>query len=115
MAQVALAEGHRLNDMYSQRLAVVAMIEAARNEGRHRLALDHFTELRRLSAAAYEAEEIRTLQHLDRYDDAEAMLAKIREAHDDVDSQLPRCCMRRCGKITSSPGWMLQKLARARC
>jgi DNA-binding CsgD family transcriptional regulator len=89
MARVALAEGNRLNDNYSQRLAVVALIEAARNEGRHRLALAHFTDLRRLSDTAYQAEEIRTLQHLDRYDDAEAMLAKIREAHVDVDTQLP--------------------------
>lgn len=89
LAQVALAEGYRLNDIYSQRLAVVALIEIARNEGRHRLALDRFTDLRRLSDSAYEAEEIRTLQHLDRYDDAEAMLAKIREATADVDSQLP--------------------------
>lgn len=89
MAQVALAEGRRLGDAYSQRLAVVALIEAARNEGRHRLALAHFADLRRLSDTAYEAEEIRTLQHLDRYDEAEAMLAKIREAHDDVDHLLP--------------------------
>ena len=89
MAQVALAEGNRLKDNHSQRLAVVALIEAARNEGRHRLALAHFTDLRRLSDTAYQAEEIRTLQHLDRYDDAEAMLAKIREASDDVDRLLP--------------------------
>ena len=89
MAQVALAEGQRLKDGYSQRLAVVALIEAARNEGRHRLALDRFTDLRRLSDRAYEAEEIRTLQHLDRYDEAEAMLAKIREAQNDIDRLLP--------------------------
>ena len=89
MARVALAEGHRLEDTYSQRLAVIALIEVARNEGRHRLALDHFAHLRRLSDSAYQAEEIRTLQQLDRYDDAEAMLAKIREAQDDVDSLLP--------------------------
>ncbi len=89
MAQAALAEGHRLDDTYSQRLAVVALIETARNEGRHRLALDRFSQLRRLSDSAYEAEEIRTLQHLDRYDDAEAMLAKIREAQEDADSQAP--------------------------
>jgi len=86
MAQVAFAEGNRLNDNYSQRLAVVALIEAARNEGRHRLALTHFSDLRRLSDTAYLAEEIRTLQHLDRYDDAEAMLVKAREAGDDIDS-----------------------------
>ncbi|WP_319451051.1 MULTISPECIES: helix-turn-helix transcriptional regulator [unclassified Mycobacterium] len=89
MADDALAEGRRLGDFYSQRLAVVALIENARNEGRHRLALDRFTDLRRLSDSAYQAEEIRTLQHLDHYDDAEAMLIKIREASDDVDKALP--------------------------
>ncbi|MEU0498484.1 AAA family ATPase [Mycobacterium sp. NPDC006124] len=89
MAQAALAEGRRVGDDYSQRLAVIALIEAARNEGRHRLALDRFADLRRLSDTAYEVEEIRTLQHLDAYDDAEALLAKIREAHDDVDELLP--------------------------
>ena len=81
--------GRSLGDIYSQRLAVIALIENARNEGRHRLALDRFTELRRLSDSAYQAEEIRTLQHLDHYDDAEAMLVKIREASDDVDKLLP--------------------------
>ena len=89
MAHAALAEGRRIADEYSQRLAVVALIEAARNEGRHRLALDYFADLRRLSDTAYEAEEIRTLQHLDAYDDAEALLTKIREAQDDVDELLP--------------------------
>jgi DNA-binding CsgD family transcriptional regulator len=89
MANEALAQGRRLADVYSQRLAVVALIENARNEGRHRLALDRFTDLRRLSDTAYQAEEIRTLQHLDLYDDAEAALAKIREAQDDVDGRLP--------------------------
>jgi DNA-binding CsgD family transcriptional regulator len=89
MAHSALAEGRRLNDLQTQRLAVVALIEAARNEGRHRLALDRFSDLRRLSDWAHHAEEIRTLQHLDRYDDAEAMLAKLRDAHDDVDALLP--------------------------
>lgn len=89
LANSALAEGRRLNDLQSQRLAVVALIEAARNEGRHRLALDRFADLRRLSDWAHHAEEIRTLQHLDRYDDAEAMLAKLRDAHDHVDTLLP--------------------------
>ncbi|MGY4652546.1 AAA family ATPase [Mycobacterium sp. URHB0021] len=89
LAQAALAEGLRLADTQSQRLAVIALIEAARNEGRHQLALEHFSDLRRLSAWAHQAEEIRTLQHLDRYDDAEAMLAKIRDAQDAVDRLLP--------------------------
>ncbi|MDT5311040.1 MAG: hypothetical protein QOE74_60 [Mycobacterium sp.] len=89
MAHNALAEGRRIKDVYSERLAVVALIETARNVGRHRLALDRFTDLRRLSDRSYEAEEIRTLQHLDAYDDAEALLAKIRDAQDDVDKLLP--------------------------
>jgi DNA-binding CsgD family transcriptional regulator len=89
MAHNAFAEGNRIADVYSQRLAVVALIEAARNEGRHRLALDHFADLRRLSDTAYEAEEIRTLQHLDAYDDAEALLAKSQDAQHDVDKLLP--------------------------
>ena len=88
-ARAALAEGRRVDDVYAQRLAVVALIEAARNEGRHRVALDLFSDLRRLSDSAYQAEEIRTLQHLDMYDDAEAMLAKIREAHAGADELLP--------------------------
>ncbi len=89
MAHDALGAGRRLGDAHSQRFAVVALIEAARNEGRHRLALDRFNDLRRLSDSAYEAEEIRTLQLLDCYDDAEAMLAKIREAQDGVENLLP--------------------------
>ena len=89
MIRRALAEGNRLGDNQTRRFAVVASIEAARNEGRHRLALERFADLRRLSDDAYVAEEIRTLQHLDRFDEAEAMLAKIRDAHDDVDRQLP--------------------------
>ena len=51
--------------------------------------MDRFNDLRRLSDSAYEAEEIRTLQLLDCYDDAEAMLAKIREAQDGVENLLP--------------------------
>lgn len=65
MAQNALVEGRRIEDVHALRLAVVALVEAARNEGRHSLALDRFADLRRLSDTAYEAEEIRTLQHLD--------------------------------------------------
>jgi DNA-binding CsgD family transcriptional regulator len=89
MARAALAEGQRIEDIDSERLALIALIEVARNEGRHSLALDHFADLRPLSDSAYQAEEIRTLQQLDRYDDAEAMLTKFRQAQDDVDSLLP--------------------------
>lgn len=89
MAQTALAVGKRLKDDPSQRIAIRTLIETARNEGRHQLALDRFTDIRRLTDSRHLAEEIRTLQYLDRYDEAEAMLAKIREAQDDVDRLLP--------------------------
>lgn len=89
MARDVLAEGRRLADAQTQRMAVAALIEVARNEGRHRLALDRFADLRLLSDTAYQAEEIRTLQHLDRYDEAEAILSKMREAGDGADARLP--------------------------
>ncbi len=89
VARYALAEAERLGDLPAQRLAVVASIEAARNEGRHTVALELFADLRRLSDDGHLAEEIRTLQHLDRFDEADAMLTKIREAVHDVDRQLP--------------------------
>jgi hypothetical protein len=103
-ALTALHEGRRIDDPYSQRLATVALIEAARMEGRHRRALDRFNDLRRLSDTAYQAEEIRTLQHLDRYDEADAMLGQdprgrvTRSTRD-----CPRCSTRRCGRTTTSP------------
>lgn len=89
IARSALDEGRRLGDAYAQRMAMVSLVEVARGEGRHHLALDRCNDLRELSATAYLAEEIRTLQHLDRYADAEAMLAKIRDADDGNGEQLP--------------------------
>jgi DNA-binding CsgD family transcriptional regulator len=89
-AQAALATGRQLGDEVAQRIALLALAEAARNEGRHQLVLNVFTELRSLSRSEYLAEEIRALQHLDRYAEADTLLAKIRhEAQDDVDKVLP--------------------------
>jgi DNA-binding CsgD family transcriptional regulator len=89
-AEAALASGRDLDDKGTQRIALLALAEAARNEGRHQLVLDRFTELRSLSRSEYLADEIRALQHLDRYSDADTLLAKIRdEAEDEVDNLLP--------------------------
>jgi DNA-binding CsgD family transcriptional regulator len=89
-AEAALATGRQLADQGTQRFALLALAEAARNEGRHQLVLDRVAELRSLSRADYLAEEIRALQHLDRYAEADTLLAKIRhEAQDDADKVLP--------------------------
>jgi DNA-binding CsgD family transcriptional regulator len=89
-AESALLSGRELHDDVTERLALLALTEVARNEGRHQTVLDRFTELRSISPTAYLAEEIRALQHLDRYDEADALLAKIRhEAMDNIDKVLP--------------------------
>ncbi|KMO73860.1 helix-turn-helix transcriptional regulator [Mycolicibacterium chubuense] len=89
MARNALAEARRHSDEHAQRMASVALIETARNEGRHFVALRRFADLRTLSDSSYLAEEIRTLQHLDRYDDAQLLLDRIGRARDRDDDQLP--------------------------
>ena len=89
-AASALLSGRELHDEVTERLALLALTEVARNEGRHQTVLDRFTELRSISPTAYLAEEIRALQHLDRYDEADVLLAKIRhEAMDNIDKVLP--------------------------
>jgi DNA-binding CsgD family transcriptional regulator/tetratricopeptide (TPR) repeat protein len=89
-AESALLSGRELRDEVAERLALLALTEVARNEGRHQAVLDRFTELRSISPTAYLADEIRVLQHLDRYDEADALLAKIRhEAMDNIDRVLP--------------------------
>ena len=89
-AEAALAWGRHLTDEASQRIALLALAEAARNEGSHQLVLDRFTELRSMSRSEYLADEIRALQHLDRYSEVDTLLAKIRdEAQDKGDNVLP--------------------------
>lgn len=89
-AKSELEEGRRLGDHDAQRLALLARVEAAANEGRYQLALDRFAELRPFSGQAHLAIEIRTLQQLDRYDDAEAKLTRVhRDAHNDAANMLP--------------------------
>jgi DNA-binding CsgD family transcriptional regulator/tetratricopeptide (TPR) repeat protein len=59
-------------------LAVQAAGEAARNQGRHQVALRHFRELRALTGLPYLAEEITALQFVDRYDHAQVLLDQAR-------------------------------------
>ena len=73
----------------AQRNALLALAEAARNAGNRQLVLDRLTELRSMSGSEYLADEIRALQHLDRYSEVDTLLAKIREAQDKGDNVLP--------------------------
>jgi DNA-binding CsgD family transcriptional regulator len=70
----ALEQARGCGDTEALTLAVQAAGEAARNQGRHQVALRHFRELRTLTGASYLAEEITALQFLDRYDHAQALL-----------------------------------------
>lgn len=89
-AEEALATGRRLGDEVTMRIALLARAEVARSEGRHQLAFDRFVELRSVFPSEYLADEIRALQHLDRYPEADRLLAKVRdEARDNVDRILP--------------------------
>lgn len=89
-AASVLEDGRRLGDPHAQRLALLTRVESARHEGYQQRALERFGELRPFSVPSHTAIEIRVLQHLDRYDDAETILRRVREdAHDDVDNLLP--------------------------
>jgi DNA-binding CsgD family transcriptional regulator/tetratricopeptide (TPR) repeat protein len=89
-AEDVLATGRRLGDEVTLRIALLAHAEVARSEGRHQLALDRFAELRSVTPSEHLADEIRALQHLDRYDEADRLLAKVRdEARDDINTILP--------------------------
>ncbi|GIF23034.1 DNA-binding CsgD family transcriptional regulator [Actinoplanes tereljensis] len=85
-----LAEGARLGDGPAQQTALLALTEITRNTGEHRKVLDYFDQLRLISSSAHVAERIRALQHLDRYDEAATLLAKLRaDAGDNLDRLLP--------------------------
>jgi len=77
-AAAAVDQARRSGDREAVALAVQAAGEAARNEGRHQPALQHFRELRSLTGVSYLAEEITALQFLDRYDHAQVLLDQAR-------------------------------------
>ncbi len=89
-ATEALVEGERLDDVRTRQIALFALTEATRNTGEHQKVLDYFDQLRAISPAIHLAERIRALQHLDRYDEAAALLVKVREdAGGNLDRLLP--------------------------
>ena len=70
-------------------LALHAVGESARNEGRHQDALSSFRELRALAGPQQLAEEITSLQFLDRYDHAQLLLDEVRADCSSTRSVLP--------------------------
>lgn len=77
-AETALASAHQLHDPLAEQLALEALGEIARNQGRHAAAYEHFRDLRLLVGPSYLAQEISALQLLDRYDDAATLLSVAR-------------------------------------
>jgi DNA-binding CsgD family transcriptional regulator len=73
-AEAALDAGRSLGDQSTTALALQALGEIAKNEGRHLAAYRHFRELRILAGPANLPEEIAALQFIDRFDEAEALL-----------------------------------------
>src|SRR5580658_5240526 len=77
-AACAVEQARDSGDREALTLAVQAAGEAARNQGRHQVALGHFRELRTLTGAPYLAEEVTALQFVDRYDHAQVLLDHAR-------------------------------------
>jgi DNA-binding CsgD family transcriptional regulator/tetratricopeptide (TPR) repeat protein len=82
----ALERARASGDPDALTMALHAVGEAASNECRHRDALESFRELRKLSGPHQLAEEVMTLQFLDRYDHAQLLLDKVRS---DCGSSIP--------------------------
>ncbi|HEV7709760.1 MAG TPA: AAA family ATPase [Asanoa sp.] len=89
-AEEALRDARSVGDHDATMLALQAMGELGRNTGHHAESLAYFRELRSVSDASYQGEEIIELQLLDRYADAGALLEA---AHQDdrggVEATLP--------------------------
>ncbi|MEU6657604.1 LuxR C-terminal-related transcriptional regulator [Streptomyces sp. NPDC046821] len=74
----ALELARATGDKDALAMALHAVGEAARNEGRHQDALVSFRQLRALAGPHQLAEEITALQFLDRYDHAQLLLDEVR-------------------------------------
>ncbi len=83
-ASAALDLARASGDAEAVALALHAVGQAARNEGRHHEALRAFREVRTTSVGHHLAEEITSLQFLDRYDHAQTLLDEVRAAHGDT-------------------------------
>ncbi len=89
-ARIALASARAVDDQDAITLALQACGEAAKNEGRHRASLQYFRDLRPLLGTSYLAEEIISLQLLDRYDHAQILLDQARkDSESAVEAALP--------------------------
>jgi DNA-binding CsgD family transcriptional regulator/tetratricopeptide (TPR) repeat protein len=89
-AEHALAAAEMAGDGVAREFALHALAEAARYCGDHRTALSYFRRLRTESGPAYAAQEIATLQHLDRYQHAETLLSQAwQQAGNDSAAVLP--------------------------
>ncbi|MFK0160317.1 AAA family ATPase [Streptomyces sp. NPDC090493] len=85
----ALDLARSVGDKDAQALALQAVGEAARNEGRHQDALGSFRVLRALAGPYQLAEEITSLQFLDRYDHAQMLLDEARSDCGDTSGATP--------------------------
>lgn len=89
-ARIALAAARAVGDQEATTLALQASGEAAKNEGRHRASLRHFRDLRPLLGTSYLAEEVISLQLLDRYEHAQILLDQARKDDESsVETALP--------------------------
>lgn len=87
-ASAALASARAADDREAVAIALHAVAEAARNEGRHRDALYAFREARVATGTHHLAEEITSLQFLDRYDHAQTLLDEVRYARGDTTASI---------------------------
>lgn len=77
MARAALERGRVLGDIDTQTSALQALGEVAKNEGRHLASYEVFHRLRTSNRPAFLSDEITSLQFLDRFDDAQSLLAQV--------------------------------------
>ena len=76
-AEAALARGHELHDRPTEVLALQALGEVAKNSGRHVAAYRVFHRLRAHFGPGFLADEITSLQFIDRFDEAQTLLAGV--------------------------------------
>jgi DNA-binding CsgD family transcriptional regulator len=89
-AEHALATSGMAADRTGRLFSLHALAEIARNAGDHRTSLTLFRQLRAEDELVYFAQEIMALQHLDRYSDAETLLAQAwQQADRDNAAALP--------------------------
>jgi DNA-binding CsgD family transcriptional regulator len=90
VAEPALAEARLTGDREAVTAALQALGEVAKNSGHHAESLARFRELRTTAGHTHLAQEILALQLLDRFAEAERMLAAAHaDARDQVEAVLP--------------------------